>query len=147
MHVGKKNLGLPYSIHDSEISVVSKEKDIGFWIQDDLSTSTHVNKARNKAMGEISQIKRNFSFIDKRACCTLYNQRIRPHLDYGMTACPPGTVAEAKLLEAVQSKAMAMVQGMRHKNSEERRKALGLMTLEQRQHGGSLQNPQRPHQN
>ena len=79
MHVGKKNLGLPYSIHDSEISVVSKEKDIGFWIQDDLSTSTHVNKARNKAMGdsplgEISQIKSNFSYIDKRAICTMYNQ-------------------------------------------------------------------------
>ena len=55
-----------------------------------------------------------------------------------MTACPPGTVAEAKLLEAVQSKATAMVQGMRHKNSEERRKALGLMTLGQRRDRGDM---------
>ena len=31
-----------------------------------------------------------------------------PHLDYGMTACLPGSVAD-KMLEAVQSKATAMV--------------------------------------
>ena len=138
MHVGKQNPGLSYHINGTEIAPVTTEKDIGFWIRDDLSTSTHVQKARCKAMAEISRIKRNFSFIDKRAFCILYNQRIRPHLDYGMTACPPGTVAEAKLLESVQAKATAMVQGLRHRNSEERRKSLGLMTLEQRRERGDL---------
>ena len=138
MHVGRTNPGLSYYVNGSEIKAVTSEKDIGFWVTDDLSTSTHVHKARSKALGEIIRIKRNFSFIDKQAFCTLYNQRIRPHLDYGMTACPPGTVAEAKLLEAVQSKATAMVYGMRHRNSEERRKLLGLMTLEQRRERGDM---------
>ena len=138
MHVGRTNPGLSYYVNGSEIKAVTSEKDIGFWVTDDLSTSTHVHKARSKALGEIARIKRNFSFIDKQAFCTLYNQRIRPHLDYGMTACPPGTVAEAKLLEAVQSKATAMVYGMRHRNSEERRKLLGLMTLEQRRERGDM---------
>ena len=55
-----------------------------------------------------------------------------------MTACPPGTAAEAKLLEAVQSKATAMVYGMRYRSAEERRKLLGLMTLEQRRERGDL---------
>ena len=55
-----------------------------------------------------------------------------------MTACPPGTVAEQKLLEAVQSKATALVHGMRRKNSQERRKLLGLMTLDQRRVRGDL---------
>ena len=68
----------------------------------------------------------------------LYNQRIRPHLDYGMTACPPGTAAAAKMLEAVQSKATAMVWGLKSLNSEERRKKLGLMTLNQRRDRGDL---------
>ena len=48
---------------------------------------------------------RNISYIDKRAFCVLYNQRIRPHLDYGMTACPPVSAAEAQLLKGVQAKA------------------------------------------
>ena len=55
-----------------------------------------------------------------------------------MTACPPGTVAEQKLLEAVQSKTTALVHGLKYKNSEERRKSLGLMTLDQRRERGDL---------
>ena len=138
MHIGKNNPGLPYFINGSEIATVTTEKDIGFWISDDLSSTTHVNKARCKALAEIGRIKRNFSFIDKRAFCLLYNQRVRPHLDYGMAACPPRTSAESKLLEAVQSKATALVRGLRHKNSEDRRKILGLMTLEERRERGDL---------
>ena len=138
MHIGKFNPKLPYSINGTEIDAVTTKKDIGFWIRDDLSTTTHIHKARCKALAEISRIRRNFSFINKKAFCTLYNQRFRPHLDYGMTACPPDTVAEQKLLEAVQSKATALVHGLKHRNAEERRKILGLMTLNQRRERGDL---------
>ena len=138
MHLGKNNPCLPYHVNETQIEPVTAEKDIGFWITDDLSTKTHVLKARGKAMGEIAKIKRNFSYIDKRAFCVLYNQRIRPHLDYGMTACPPESAAEAKLLERVQGKATALVHGMRGINAEERRKRLGLMTLEDRRERGDL---------
>ena len=79
MHIGQNNPGLPYSIDGQQIDSVTTEKDIGFWISDDLSPSTHVHKARSKALGEISRIRRNFTFIDKRAFCVLYNQRVRPH--------------------------------------------------------------------
>ena len=68
----------------------------------------------------------------------MYNQRIRPHLDYGMTACPPGKEANQKLLEVVQSKETALVHGMKYKSSEERRKQLGLRTLNQRRERGDL---------
>ena len=132
LHIGKANPGLTYTMNGSEISTVLIEKDIGFWMSEDLSSTTHVQKGKCKAMAEIGRIRRNFSYIDKKAFCILYNQRIRPHLDYGMTACPPRSSAEAKSLEAVQSKATALVYGMKGKNSEERRKALGLMSLQQR---------------
>ena len=55
-----------------------------------------------------------------------------------MTACPPDTAAEAKLLERVQAKATALVHGMRGLNAEERRKKLGLMKLEDRRERGDL---------
>ena len=77
--------------------------------------------------------------MNKQIFCTLYNQRIRPHIDHGMLACPPGNVAEKRLLEQVQDKATAMVWGMRHVNAERRRQMLGLMTLDQNIIG--------PHQN
>ena len=138
MHLGINNPGFTYSVNGTEIKAVTEEKDIGFWITDDLSTKTHVHKARCRALGEISRIRRNFSYVDKRAFCVLYNQRVRPHLDYGMTACPPESAAEAKLLERVQGKATALVHGMKGLNAEERRKKLGLMTLEQRRERGDL---------
>ena len=138
MHLGKNNPGLSYFVNGTEIKAVTLEKDIGFWISDDLSTTTHVHKARGRALGEINRIRRNFSFIDKRAFCVLYNQRVRPHLDYGMTACPPNSSAEAKLLERIQGKATALVHGLKGLNAEERRKKLGLMTLVERRERGDL---------
>ena len=68
----------------------------------------------------------------------LYNQRIRPHLDYSITVCPPETLAEAKRLERVQAKETALVHGLRGLNAEERRKKLGLMSLEERRERGDL---------
>ena len=138
MHVGRNNPNLAYQINGTEIKAVETEKDIGFWISNDLSTSTHVHKARSKALGEIYRIRRNFSYIDQRAFCVLHNQRISPHLDYGMAACPPDSAADAKLLERTQAKATAMVQGLKGLNAEERRRKLGLMTLEDRRERGDL---------
>ena len=138
LHIGRNNPGLTYRMDGAEISTVKVEKDIGFWVTEDLSSTTHVQKAKSKAMAEICRIRRNFSYIDKRAFCILYNQRIRPHLDYGMAACPPGSCAEAKTMESIQSKATALVHGMKGKNSEERRLALNLMTLQQRRERGDL---------
>ena len=67
-------------------------------------------------------------------------------MNTNMTVCLPGSVAEAKLLrqscwgkvdEAAQSKATAMVHGLKYRNSE-RRKQLGLMTFDQRRERGDL---------
>ena len=55
-----------------------------------------------------------------------------------MAACPPSTSAESTILESVQSKVTAMVHGLKHLNSEERRKKLGLMKLEERRGRGDL---------
>ena len=55
-----------------------------------------------------------------------------------MAACPPSLISEAKSLEAVQAKATSLVHGLKLKGSEERRKLLGLMTLEKRRLRGDM---------
>ena len=138
MHLGPNNPGFAYTVEGIEIKTVCLEKDIGFWISNDLSTTAHIHKARGKALGEIARIRRNFTHIDKKAFCILYNQRVRPHLDYGMSACPPDSAADSKLLERAQAKATALVHGMRGLNAEERRRKLGLRTLAERRERGDL---------
>ena len=76
LHLSRANPRLPYKIDELEIPTVTMEKDIGFWICEDLSSTKHVQKSREKAMAEIARIRRNFSFIDKKAFCILYNRRI-----------------------------------------------------------------------
>ena len=57
-----------------------------------------------------------------------------------MTAYLPESSVEAKLLERVQSKATALVHGLKGLNAEERRERLGLMTLvEQRERGDLIE--------
>ena len=55
-----------------------------------------------------------------------------------MTACPPDSAADAQLLERVQAKSTALVQGLKGLNAEEQRKKLGLTTLAQRRERGDL---------
>ena len=102
------------------------------------------NDNERRRTNERHQPGKNYSLVemkfrrDKKAFCILYKQRVRPHLDYGISACPPSSVVDAKLLERVQSKATALVDGMRGLNAEERRKRLGLMTLEEQRERGDM---------
>ena len=47
-------------MNGAAIPTVKLEKDIGFWISEDLSSTTHVQNAKGKVMGEIIRIRRNF---------------------------------------------------------------------------------------
>ena len=63
---------------------------------------------------------------------------MRPHLDHGVVVCPPGNNVEMALLERVQDKATAMVEGLRRIGAAERRKTLGLMSLKRRRERGDM---------
>ena len=45
LYIGKANPGLPYMMKGAEISTLTLEKDIGFWMAEDLSSTTHVQNA------------------------------------------------------------------------------------------------------
>ena len=80
LHIGRENPGMPYQMNGTEIPTVSLEKDIGFWISEDQSSTTHVQKAKGKAMAKIIRIRRNFSYIDKRAFYALSTTRESDHI-------------------------------------------------------------------
>ena len=64
----------------------------------------------------------------------LYQQYIRPHLEFAVTAWSPWTVADKECLERVQMRAIKMVSGLISSDYHERLAELGMETLEERRH-------------
>ena len=138
LHIGKDNPRNVYNINGININSTETEKDIGFFMNENLSSSHHVCNARARALGEIATIRRSFDHIDEKLFTMLYNQKIRPHIEWGSTACPPDSRAEANSLDRVQSKATHLVKSLRQLSSEERRRRLKLFPLSYRRLRGDL---------
>ena len=47
--------------YGTEVKAVPLKENVGYWIADDLTATTHVHKARGKVLGEIARIQRNFT--------------------------------------------------------------------------------------
>ena len=87
-------------------------------------------KQNERTRTRISRCLLRISRLVKACTCTCVGKLL--------TACPKESTAIAKILKQVQAKATAMVFGLKGLNSGERRKRLGLMTLEERRERGDL---------
>ena len=138
LHIGRDNPLHVYKLNGTNITSTDIEKDIGFLMNENLSSSHHTSNARARAFGEIATIRRAFDHMDCKLFKMLYNQKIRPHIEWGSVACPPDTRAEADSLDRVQNKATHLVKSLRHMSAEERRQSLNLYPLSYRRLRGDL---------
>ena len=62
------NSGHKYSLGDSEhLSSIDEIKDLGIWIDTGMNSSLQCQKATNKAMQALGQIKRPFKYIPQQS--------------------------------------------------------------------------------
>ena len=73
MHIGKKNDDNSYSLHRKLLEKVIEEKDIGVFIDSDLTFEKHINGKVNKANQMFATLRRTFQFMDKSTFVQLYN--------------------------------------------------------------------------
>ncbi len=85
-----------------------------------FSPSAQCIEAANKARRLIFMIRRSFQDPSKSAFIPFYGAIVRPHLEYGMSACSPNLAADIHNLERIQRLATRLVTGMRHLPYEER---------------------------
>ena len=75
-------LAFRYTVNGEEIEHVFNEKDLGVYIDSDLTFIEHVTTKVRIANAILGQIRRSFSYLDGATFAILYKSFVRPHLEH-----------------------------------------------------------------
>ena len=142
MHFGKKNPGRSYYV-DNEIDrvtlgVTEAEKDLGIIIANNCKNNLQAEKSINKANYELGRMRKTFQFFNIKLFRILYPTFIRPHLEFASAVWNKLSKEHIFKMESIQRRATKMVIEIRSLKYEDRLRALGLTTLEERRKRGDL---------
>ena len=132
MHLGHHNPKSEYLMDGSKLGTTECERDIGVLVSDNLKPSQQCRKAAQTANTVLAQITRSFHFRDRHVFLNLYQQYVRPHLEFAVAAWSPWNQADIDGLEAVQRRAVRAISGLRGATYEEKLAELGLPSLQAR---------------
>ncbi len=110
----------------------TEERDIGVEMTKNLKPSSQCAKAARTAQTVLSQLTRAFHYRDRNIFLRLYQQYVRPHLEFASPAWSPWTEADKAVLEKIQRRAFGMVSGLKGQSYEEKLPELNLPSLEER---------------
>jgi len=113
-------------------------KDLGVWMDSDLSFDDHVHekiKMANKMLGIIS---RNFIDLDKASFLLLYKSLVRSHLEYAGSVWNPHKKGLIRDIENVQKRATKLIRCCKKLSYEDRLVKLQLPTLKYRRFRGDM---------
>ena len=135
MHTGRTNPNFLYELNGTALGITMEEKDLGVIITDNMKPSKQCAVAASKGNQILGQIRRGFSCYDKETIVAIYKQYVRPHLEYAIQAWCPWTQQDIKVLEAVQKRAIRLINGLSG-TYEEKLQQVNLTTLEDRRTRG-----------
>ena len=131
-------LAYRYTISDEEIEHVFNEKDLGVYIDSDLSFIEHITNKVRVANAILGQTRRSFTHLDGATFATLYKSFVRPHLEHLQSVWSPWSKKYINLIEAVQDRGTRLVDGFGSLTYEERLRRLKLPTLTFRRLRGDM---------
>jgi ribonucleases P/MRP protein subunit RPP40 len=134
MHLGNQNPKYEYTMNGQKLLISEEEKDVGVYVNTSLKPGNQCKKAATKATQVLKQIMRNFHYRDKTTFVKLYQQYVRPHLEFASPAWAPWQAGDKATLECVQEKAVRQIVGLKGNTYEEKCSELGLETLEKRRY-------------
>ena len=132
MHIGRTNPKHPYQMRGTVLEKTTEERDIGVIVADNLKPAAQCRKAAHTANTVLGQILRAFHYRDRHIFLSLYQQYVRPHLEFAATTWSPWSRGDIEVLEKVQMKAVKAISGLRSAQYGERLEELGLQSLEAR---------------
>jgi hypothetical protein len=113
-------------------------KDLGVWMESELSFEKHITDKINVANKMIGIIKRNFVDLDSKCFLLLYKCMVRSHLEYAVSVWSPYKKGLISSLEDVQRRATKLVKGCKSLSYIDRLHYLQLPSLRYRRIRGDM---------
>ena len=137
LHFGRNNPCRDYTINGHLLKHVNEEKDLGVIIDSTGTPSKQVSAAALKGNRVLGQLLRAFTYRDQHTFIRLYQQYVRPHLEYDVQAWSPWLQQDIDLLEDVQRRAVRAVSGLVG-SYEQKLETLNMLSLEKRRCRGDM---------
>ena len=142
MHIGRSNPQNVYFLDNSELPVITSEKDLGVMFTDNWNWEQHINSIVNKALSSIAWVLRTVISRSPDIMLQIYKSMIRPHLEYCVQLWSPlpshGNWSSIMAIENVQRSFTRAIDGIGLLSYGDRLKKLGLTTLLERRTRGDL---------
>jgi ribonucleases P/MRP protein subunit RPP40 len=132
MHVGRGNPNHEYNMNGTKLATTQEERDVGVIIRENLKPAAQCKKVAQTASSVFGQIHRSFHYRDRHTYVRIYNQYVRPHLEFAALAWLPWLQGDIDCLEKVQERAVKAISGLTARDYADRLKEIGLPTLEAR---------------
>ena len=122
-----------------ELEQSDGEKDIGVFVDENLSFNKHIQNQVNKANSIMGLIRRTYTYLDEQSFKYLFQALVRPHIEYAEAVWSPFKEGDIEKIENVQRRATKQVPTLL-KNMEynERLKKLKMPTLKYRRMRGDM---------
>ena len=98
---------------DTEIEEGIYEKDLGVYVDSEMSSSRQCGEAIKKANKMLGYIVESVKFKSREVMFKLYNALVRPHLQYYFQFWSPRYKNNIAALERVQRRATRIIPGLK----------------------------------
>jgi hypothetical protein len=124
--------------HKIELEQSDGEKDIGVFVDENLSFNKHIQNQVNKANSIMGLIRRTYTYLDEQSFKYLFQALVRPHIEYAEAVWSPFKVGDIEKIENVQRRATKQVPTLKNMEYNERLKKLKMPTLKYRRMRGDM---------
>ena len=132
LHLGYNNSKYIYSVNGAQIPAKEYCKDLGVYINDNLTFAKHIDTITRNAYYRIRQFNLCFASRDRDFKLFMYKTYLRPLLEYNPQVWSPYYLQDIDKVEKVQRRFTKFLPGLHDVGYPQRLEALQIPSLEER---------------